>query len=797
MPVQVAICESTHKCFEKKLNTYGILYVYAMAGCGKTTQSNVFAEKFYKESRHFSAREEGFLDDVEAYIAAHRKSKLRTLLILDDLHWLGQSDSQKRLFHILVEQIRQRGKLKFLLLSRGGLPDYLVPLQVTEQLGVEDGTSLILQKEQVRELLKAEDKFTELEEHRLSVLIQKILHTTRGYPIATTIYIRKLVEGEYDDIALAQLTQKDVAHYLDTYLLHEWPVPLQNSAIALSIFPTFTTQMAEVLVGESAKEIIAKLRNNACFLTEKVDNSYVFDPFFKTCFHEKLQELSSSIRMSLYEKGAVYYESVREFGEALRCYQGAGRTDKMAELIVYLLENADGSAFAKIASPYLESLPQEWETHDPRLLGAKVMIAAYQMRQEQARTYLARLKELAYEEKKQKGGGLVLETYVRTVIANPCGTAEELKENISLFTSYLTSHGLKLKNILPTGNAASIINGGLDLLAFDKMKTVLYPLLKPAVELFMGDEVVGVADGAIGEILYEQNEKTRAMASLTKALSAANLRGVIRMQYAVTGIMSRLFLAEGQLETSLQILQDVKEKAKACHFLELIPNIEASLTECALYDNDAISYEIWLQKSAPNEHELFYITMRYQLLTKAKVYLCLDRGMEALYIIGLLREYAGQYNRVYLGIQLDILEAIILYRRKESWQEVLTHAVEMATPYKLVRIFADEGAALYPLWQEMQWDAKSKYQATITDELQSMAERYPEYLKGPRQFGSLSDKELAVLRLMAQGRNNTQIAEELFISLGTSKFHTSNVMKKLGANNRTIAVKLAQDAGIL
>lgn len=53
---------------------------------------------------------------------------------------------------------------------------------------------------------------------------------------------------------------------------------------------------------------------------------------------------------------------------------------------------------------------------------------------------------------------------------------------------------------------------------------------------------------------------------------------------------------------------------------------------------------------------------------------------------------------------------------------------------------------------------------------------------------SLTDREHEVLRLMAQGKGNTEIAEELVITERTVKFHVGNVYAKLGVTSRTAAV---------
>jgi len=55
----------------------------------------------------------------------------------------------------------------------------------------------------------------------------------------------------------------------------------------------------------------------------------------------------------------------------------------------------------------------------------------------------------------------------------------------------------------------------------------------------------------------------------------------------------------------------------------------------------------------------------------------------------------------------------------------------------------------------------------------------------------LTERERDVLRCMVDGLNNNEIAEKLFVSLGTVKFHISNIFHKLGIDSRVEAVKLA------
>lgn len=61
----------------------------------------------------------------------------------------------------------------------------------------------------------------------------------------------------------------------------------------------------------------------------------------------------------------------------------------------------------------------------------------------------------------------------------------------------------------------------------------------------------------------------------------------------------------------------------------------------------------------------------------------------------------------------------------------------------------------------------------------------------------LSEREMDVLKLVAQGYSNQEIADQLFVSLNTTKTHISNIYQKLGAQRRTQAVQKAIEIGII
>jgi DNA-binding NarL/FixJ family response regulator len=66
-----------------------------------------------------------------------------------------------------------------------------------------------------------------------------------------------------------------------------------------------------------------------------------------------------------------------------------------------------------------------------------------------------------------------------------------------------------------------------------------------------------------------------------------------------------------------------------------------------------------------------------------------------------------------------------------------------------------------------------------------------------RDIATLTDREAEVLRLMARGLGNQEIAEKLFVSEATVKTHVAHILDKLRAENRVQAVVAAYEAGLV
>ena len=100
-----------------------------------------------------------------------------------------------------------------------------------------------------------------------------------------------------------------------------------------------------------------------------------------------------------------------------------------------------------------------------------------------------------------------------------------------------------------------------------------------------------------------------------------------------------------------------------------------------------------------------------------------------------------------------------------------------------IRIIAEGNALLAP----------SVTQALI-DEIARRPVGQPEAFPG---INELTDRELEVIKLMARGLSNNEIAKELFLGEATIKTHVGRVLAKLGARNRVQAVVAAYESGLV
>jgi LuxR family maltose regulon positive regulatory protein len=186
-------------------------------------------------------------------------------------------------------------------------------------------------------------------------------------------------------------------------------------------------------------------------------------------------------------------------------------------------------------------------------------------------------------------------------------------------------------------------------------------------------------------------------------------------------------------------------------------------------------------------------------LSQARVLLAQGDPAAALALLEPLRRRAQERRWVDEQLSATMLAALAQHAAGESGQamDMLAEALALAEPGGLLRVFVDEGVPMARLLRE------ALAHGVSPDLVRRLLAAFP--VESPPRVGaatahlaeSLTQRELEVLALVAEGLSNQAIAGRLVLSVHTVKVHARNINGKLGVSNRTQAVARARAFGLL
>jgi LuxR family maltose regulon positive regulatory protein len=150
------------------------------------------------------------------------------------------------------------------------------------------------------------------------------------------------------------------------------------------------------------------------------------------------------------------------------------------------------------------------------------------------------------------------------------------------------------------------------------------------------------------------------------------------------------------------------------------------------------------------------------------------------------------------AIEVCVLKALVLHGLGHAAEALasLESAFQLAGSEEFFRVFVDEGEPMKGLLQAARGRLKGSslvYASRLLSAFQPDAE------KGGQQalVEPLTEREIEILQFLEKGLSNPEIAAKLVLAEGTVKAHVANILRKLDVHNRTQAVTLARDLGIL
>ncbi len=323
-----------------------------------------------------------------------------------------------------------------------------------------------------------------------------------------------------------------------------------------------------------------------------------------------------------------------------------------------------------------------------------------------------------------------------------------------------------------------------------------------------GAALRGTADlhTGLSELYLEQNDWETAQNHLRQSKTLGEETALPRWRYRYCLAQARLRAAAGEWTEALDALDEAER-----HYVRgPVPDLRTpAACRARLWAKQGRVSETqrWVVSQALSvDDELTYLR-EFDHITLARILLAQGKQtggkrplQNASTLLNRLLAAAEAGGRTGSLLEILVLQALVHEAQDDmaAAQAALARALTLAAPEGYVRLFVDAGPPLAALLERQQGEGRGP-KAYIAKLLAAFAGQIVDAptASGQPLLEPLSDRELEVLQLVAEGLTNRQIAERLFLALSTVKGHNRVIYGKLNVGRRTEAVARGRELGLL
>ncbi|MGE0227614.1 MAG: LuxR C-terminal-related transcriptional regulator [Dehalococcoidia bacterium] len=319
----------------------------------------------------------------------------------------------------------------------------------------------------------------------------------------------------------------------------------------------------------------------------------------------------------------------------------------------------------------------------------------------------------------------------------------------------------------------------------------------------------GTADIHVGisELYRERGDLDTAAQHLMRSREYGEAAALPENRYRWYVAMAAVRTAEGDLDGALRLLDDA-ERLYTGGFSPDVRPISPLRARIWLAQGRLADALNWVSDTSISVADDLSYVREFEHITLVRVLIAQasrEQGGSSLgevaAFVDRLLEAAEGGGRTGAVIELLILKAVILNRTGDTSAALVSieRAIALAEPEGYKRVFLDEGKVVQDLLRSAAAAGiGGRYTLELLSELErpSTTRRAAEGLE-PRLSEPLTPRELEVLRLVAAGLANQEIADQLVVTLSTVKRHIANSYAKLGVGHRMEAVARANALHLL
>jgi LuxR family maltose regulon positive regulatory protein len=310
--------------------------------------------------------------------------------------------------------------------------------------------------------------------------------------------------------------------------------------------------------------------------------------------------------------------------------------------------------------------------------------------------------------------------------------------------------------------------------------------------------IAGLAHYDLGRLSYEWNELSTAADYLQRGIDVVRRGGSVEFEVGGCAALAFVRQAQGDSAAAQAALQ------RADQLLEnpgISPSTRlytlASHVTVALGQGDLEAASRVVERFPRPEEAGSFPDYLLLMLAQARVLLAQGQRAAAATHLRALHEMASQAGWRSTATQARALQALAAPAPEQALA-FITEALTQAEPERYVRTFVDLGEPMAALLREAAVGGVTPdYTEKLRAAFGATEKPTPTPVVAQPLIEPLSERELDVLHLLADGQTNWEIAQVLCVSVNTVKTHLKNIYGKLGVNNRRKAAAQAKELGLV